>query len=359
MPDKRQLVILYGSQTGTAQAVAERIGREAKRLHFDTEVKAMNDFQPYPNLSDVSLAAFVCATTGQGDQPDNMIKFWRYILKRAHPKDLLDGLKFGVLGLGDSGYAQFNYAAKRLNKRLAHLGAQPLLSIGLADDQHDLGPDFVVDPWIKEFWSKALEVFPLPPGLEPLPSDLLGPPRYKMVFKSDNDSNGQEVNVQDKSYGPSNPYMSELLSNDRVTARDHFQDTRLIELKIDQADQGLKYNPGDVCLVQPQNRSTDVDKFLKLMAHMGDPDRKFALIKNDDNIELPPRAVLENPDCTSLRECAYKLFDFKAIPGRYFFELLSKWTTNDLVKTIDFQIFSYFQKYSNLGTGKIRGVHDR
>ena len=34
MEDHRKLLVLYGSQTGTAQAVAERIGREAKRLHF-------------------------------------------------------------------------------------------------------------------------------------------------------------------------------------------------------------------------------------------------------------------------------------------------------------------------------------
>ena len=32
--EDRKLLVLYGSQTGTAQAVAERIGREAKRLHF-------------------------------------------------------------------------------------------------------------------------------------------------------------------------------------------------------------------------------------------------------------------------------------------------------------------------------------
>ena len=31
---ERNIVIMYGSQTGTAQYVAERIAREAKRLHF-------------------------------------------------------------------------------------------------------------------------------------------------------------------------------------------------------------------------------------------------------------------------------------------------------------------------------------
>ena len=42
MADSRKLLVLYGSQTGTAQDVAERIGREAKRRHFATRVTALD-----------------------------------------------------------------------------------------------------------------------------------------------------------------------------------------------------------------------------------------------------------------------------------------------------------------------------
>ena len=38
----RSILVLYGSQTGTAQAVAERIGREAKRLHFVVSLRNLN-----------------------------------------------------------------------------------------------------------------------------------------------------------------------------------------------------------------------------------------------------------------------------------------------------------------------------
>jgi sulfite reductase alpha subunit-like flavoprotein len=34
---------------------------------------------------------------------------------------------------------RFNFIAKKLFKRLAQLGAQELVALGLADDQHDLG----------------------------------------------------------------------------------------------------------------------------------------------------------------------------------------------------------------------------
>ena len=43
-PFGRQLVVLYGSQTGTAQEVAERVGREAKRRYLSSRVMALDDY---------------------------------------------------------------------------------------------------------------------------------------------------------------------------------------------------------------------------------------------------------------------------------------------------------------------------
>lgn len=86
--------------------------------------------------------------------------------------------RFAVLGLGDSSYAKFNYAAKKLYRRLLQLGGKPLLHLGLADDQHDLGADAVVDPWILDLWSKLSDLYPLPEGVIPLDKGNLFPPRY-------------------------------------------------------------------------------------------------------------------------------------------------------------------------------------
>jgi len=43
--EPREITVLYGSQTGTAQEVAERIAREARRRHFNTNLTALDDFQ--------------------------------------------------------------------------------------------------------------------------------------------------------------------------------------------------------------------------------------------------------------------------------------------------------------------------
>lgn len=149
-------------------------------------VQAMDDY-PITQLIHEEYVVFVCSTTGQGEEPDNMKSFWKFLLRRNLPSNSLAGLRFvqfffksesrifvcvkilhdsehnslvssvcidrfAVLGLGDSSYSKFNYAAKKLYRRLLNLGALSLMPLGLADDQHDLGADAVVDPWITGLW---------------------------------------------------------------------------------------------------------------------------------------------------------------------------------------------------------------
>lgn len=67
----RHLLILYGSQTGCAQDIAERIYRQARRRHFKARVYPMDDYER-ANLINERLVIFICSTTGQGDEPSNM-----------------------------------------------------------------------------------------------------------------------------------------------------------------------------------------------------------------------------------------------------------------------------------------------
>lgn len=129
MKESNRILVLYGSQTFTAQEAAERVWRKTTALGFRGPVQAMDDY-PISHLIHEELAVFICATTGQGDEPDNMKKFWKFLLRKNLPTNSLTRLKFGVLGFGDSSYEKFNFAAKKLHKRLMQLGASPLLDIG-------------------------------------------------------------------------------------------------------------------------------------------------------------------------------------------------------------------------------------
>ena len=57
--------VLYGSQTGTAEDMAERIGRESRRRHLATRVVALDDY-PIEKLINERIVIFVVSTTGQG-----------------------------------------------------------------------------------------------------------------------------------------------------------------------------------------------------------------------------------------------------------------------------------------------------
>ena len=230
--DERKLVVLYGSQTGTAQDVAEQIGREGQRKHLLVKVQSLDDYN-IAQLVEERFVIFVVATTGQGDPPDNMNKFWRFILRRSLPQDSLQSLTFALLGLGDSSYLKFNYIAKKLFKRLQQLGARELMPIGLADDQHELGAEAVIDPWLRACMENIMTVYPLPADLQPISQDVLLPSKFKITLHDGASASAIEHNSSLSSvYDEDNPFYAKMLSNARVTADDHWQDVRLICLDL-------------------------------------------------------------------------------------------------------------------------------
>ncbi|EDX09703.1 GD14092 [Drosophila simulans] len=147
-----RLLVLYGSQTGTAQDVAEQIWRESHQLGFQGPVLPFDEYD-MTKLIEERLVVFVVATTGDGVEPDNMKLAWRFLLKRSLPAQSLQGMQFACLGLGDSSYPKFNYAAKKLSKRLQNLGASSVCPVGLCDDQHDYGHLGVSLSWTKDLWT--------------------------------------------------------------------------------------------------------------------------------------------------------------------------------------------------------------
>lgn len=263
----RQLTILYGSETGTAQDFAESIWRDSKKFHFSGSVKPMNSYEA-PDLINEKLVLFVCSTTGVGEEPENMKIFWKFLLRRSLPADSLSGMKFAVIGFGDSSYEKFNFVAKKLHKRLMQLGGTPILDLALCDDQHDLGPSAVYLPWLTAVWDKLnTAVCPLPSGLEPLSTSPMEI-RWKIETVDEDKENDSRVRAdRDCLYKKSaevhlvDGVSLKLVSNQRTTSEDHFQDVRLLSFD----SKKLSWAPGDILNLRPQNSEETVDAFFALL----------------------------------------------------------------------------------------------
>ena len=58
-----------------------------------------------------------------------MRTFWRFLLRKDLPANVLDQISFAVFGLGDSSYAKYNFMARKLGNRLKQLGAKEIVQM--------------------------------------------------------------------------------------------------------------------------------------------------------------------------------------------------------------------------------------
>ncbi|XP_058380593.1 NADPH-dependent diflavin oxidoreductase 1 isoform X4 [Diceros bicornis minor] len=256
-----------------------------------------------------------------------MKNFWRFIFRKNLPSTSLCQMDFAVLGLGDSSYAKFNFVAKKLHRRLLQLGGRALLPVCLGDDQHELGPDAAVDPWLHDLWEKVLGLYPVPLHLGIIPPGVPLPSKFTLHFLQEAPSTcseEQHVTRTDPQGPPSElqPFLAPMVTNQRVTGPLHFQDVRLIEFDI--TGSGLSFAAGDVVLIQPENAAGHVQQFCQVLGL--DPDQYFTLQPQEPGVPRPARL----PQPCSVRHLVSRYLDIASVPRRSFFELLACLSPHEL-----------------------------
>jgi len=101
-------------------------------------------------LEEARFVIIVSSTTGDGEQPENVIKFWRKLRPKSLESDHLAHMSYTILGLGDTNYNNFCNAPKALHRRLTELGARTFYPPDWADD--GTGLEIVVEPWLENLW---------------------------------------------------------------------------------------------------------------------------------------------------------------------------------------------------------------
>ncbi|XP_061043630.1 methionine synthase reductase [Eubalaena glacialis] len=160
----RRFLLLYASQQGQAQAIAEDISEKAVAYGFSADLHCISESHKYDLKTERAPLVVVVSTTGNGDPPDTARKFVKAIQDKTLPGDFLAHLWYGLLGLGDSEYTYFCNGGKIIDKRFQELGAQRFYDTGHADDC--VGLELVVEPWINGLWAALAKHFLLSRGKE-------------------------------------------------------------------------------------------------------------------------------------------------------------------------------------------------
>jgi NADPH-ferrihemoprotein reductase len=131
----KNIVVFWGSQSGTAEGFAHRLTREISiRWGQETMAADLSDYDPITisEIPNTKLAIFVVSTYGEGDPSDNTAEFWNWISKAS---DLsLPNLRYAAFGLGNTNYKFYNRVVDVVVEGLDKLGAEAILGVGKAND---------------------------------------------------------------------------------------------------------------------------------------------------------------------------------------------------------------------------------
>ncbi|MFE5589401.1 molybdopterin-dependent oxidoreductase [Streptomyces sp. NPDC056549] len=249
----RRLLVLWASQTGTAEDfAATATGRLAEAGH----APALHPMESI-DLAEVGLDTdllIVTSTFGDGDAPDNGAAFWQKLASPDAPR--LDGVRFAVLAFGDSSYDDFCGHGRRIDERLAELGATRL------HPRTDCEPDHEES---SEAWLTAL--LPLLSTLAPEPhpaSVTAGPPTASARTTASAPAGDGQGSGTPRSapYTKASPFPTLLVGNRLLSLPGSQKEVR--QFAFDTRGGELAYEAGDALGVWPANSTDLVTEWLAL-----------------------------------------------------------------------------------------------
>ena len=235
---KRTVTVLFGSETGNSAELASTINESLHSQGLTARVVDMAQYKAR-QLANEQDVLIITSTHGEGDPPATAMDFFEFVEGSKAPS--LAGKRYAVLALGDSTYEQYCAAGKRIDQRLAELGALRLV------DRVDCDVDFedAAAEWIKTVTARLKE------------SD----------GRQESGGHAADVTPQSKTAAAiidqRHPFQASIIGNIVLTGRGSSKETRHIEISV--AGSGLRFEPGDALGIIPRNEPKLVNALLKTL----------------------------------------------------------------------------------------------
>jgi sulfite reductase (NADPH) flavoprotein alpha-component len=235
-----RLTILYASESGNAEGLALKARKAAQKVGFDARIVDMADGD-VAELAKSENLIVLAATWGEGDPPQRAAEYFKALMGDAAPR--LDGVRFAVLALGDTAYANFCATGRAIDARLEALGATR------AAARIDLDLDYA-KPAMS--WTDAT-LSALAPAQVP-----------STVVHVDFKSAGMADSLAAPAFDADNPLAAEITDMVKLNGTGSSSETWHVELATNVP--GFTYEPGDAIGVIPEN---DPDVVAELVDAVG------------------------------------------------------------------------------------------
>ena len=238
-----ELHILYASQTGNGEDIANRLGQAAEQAGLPVNIQSLLDLKPAA-LRKLHYAVFIISTHGDGDPPDDALDLFDLLESRRAPR--LAQLRFRILALGDSSYVQFCQAGRKLEDLLTAQGAVAFAGRIECDlDYQQSAEQFTGE--VLEFGREELSQVP---SAESVARPQAATPQLSIV-------------PQRSLWSRERPFPATVESAFRLTTPESDKDIHHVTLSL--AGSGLQYEPGDSLGVWAFNDPEVVSELLQIV----------------------------------------------------------------------------------------------
>ncbi|CCK68918.1 NADPH--hemoprotein reductase KNAG_0B04840 [Huiozyma naganishii CBS 8797] len=332
----KNFLVVYGSQTGTAEDYAKKFAKElvGKFPQLNVLVADLEDYDWDEQIAllgrSTPLALFM-ATYGEGDFPDPALPFERFL--QDQDGETLKGLYFTLFGLGNSTYEFFNAAARNTQKMLTKAGAQQVGKFGMADDGAATTDEDYLS-W-KELIMEDLKDF-----LQLNEQDVVFRPAFDCQWRdsvSDDvylgELSANYLPTQELPYNEANslqtgpfshnyPYLAPITTTFELFAKGN--DRNCIHSEFDISGSNLKYSTGDHLGVFASNPTEKVDQFLRVLSL--DANRVCELRPLDATTKVP------FPSPTTIEAAVRYYLEITGPVSRQFFSMLVQYAPTETTK---------------------------